>query len=384
MPVQQPHDNDKPGASVSGATPGGTPVGTASVLVIHPDPELCQAAREAVSALGARANCAPSVLECTRSLNAGEFDLVLLSDEAREGEAPLEFLAGFSESSEKPVRFIVLSRRTDVEAPVDAMRAGAIDFVTWPCDARELTERTRRGLELVRRVRDERRRTERLQRLCKRLNNAREEVTEQVDLLCNDLVSAYQDLAEQMNTATLASEFGTLVGQELDVESLLRTTLEFLLSKTGPTNAAVFLPTGTHDYDLGAYVNYDMPKETADVLLDHLTDVVAHRFEEDEGLVVMDSEAALQARLGDDASWLEHSSMTVFSCHTEDECLAVVALFRDSKTPFTEEILAQLEVIREIFTEQLAKVVRIHHRHVPGDHWPGFDVEDDSNGGMAA
>ena len=33
-----------------------------------------------------------------------------------------------------------------------------------------------------------------------------------------------------------------------------------MLTKTGPTNAAVFLPgTGT-DFDLGAYVNYDCPR----------------------------------------------------------------------------------------------------------------------------
>jgi len=386
MPAQPPHDNQPAGARVPGKQPGEPdPALLASrVLVVHADPAQRTALREAICTLGVRVSCAGAIEECAGALRNGEFDLALLSDAPADRADALGFVSGFARADDHPLRFIVISTRTDLDAPIEAMRSGAIDFIRWPCAPEHLVERTRNGLESARRLRDERRRVERLKRLCKRLNTAREEVTEQVDLLCNDLVSAYQDLADQMSAATLASEFGTLVGQELDVESLLRTTLEFLLSKTGPTNAAVFLPTGSHDYDLGAYVNYDIPRDTADVLLDHLTDILAHRFEDERGLVLLEGEDALTERLGDDASWLESSSMTVFACHADDECLAVVALFRDAKSPFTGEILAQLEVIREIFTEQLAKVVRIHHRHMPGDHWPGFDVEDDSSGGMAA
>lgn len=115
--------------------------------------------------------------------------------------------------------------------------------------------------------------------MCRRLNTAREQVSQQVDTLCSDLVNAYQELADHMNQVTTATEFKGLIRNELDIESLLRTTLEFVLSRSGPTNAAIFLPTTSGDYSLGAYVNYDCPKETVDVLLDHLANVVAPRFE---------------------------------------------------------------------------------------------------------
>ena len=50
-----------------------------------------------------------------------------------------------------------------------------------------------------------------------------------------------------MNQGMIVTEFGGLIRQELDIESLLRTTLEFVLGRCGPTNAAVFLPTTSGD-----------------------------------------------------------------------------------------------------------------------------------------
>jgi hypothetical protein len=173
-----------------------------------------------------------------------------------------------------------------------------------------------------------------------------------------------------------------MVRQELDVENLLRSTLEYMLTRSGPTNAAVFLPTGQQDFNLGAYVNYDLPKETADVLLDHLADSLAPRLQQDTEIRRYDTREQLEARLGDVAGWLGDSSVVTFTCRDNGDCLAVVALFRDRRTGFSDELLQQLAVLRDIFGEQLARVVRIHHRHMPKDAWPGFDVEDDR--GLAA
>ena len=278
---------------------------------------------------------------------------------------------------------IVLSRAQRLEAAVDAMRAGAIDFVSMPCATQELAARVQAGFERIRRVREQTRRVEQLKGICRKLNSAREEVSEQVGSLCTDLATAYEDLAHQVGSASMVSEFSAIVRQELDVECLLRSTLEYLLSKIGPTNAAVFLPTGHQDFSLGAYVNYDVPKEAADILFDHLADVIPPSFEDDDRLWRFKNEHELRDHLGDDATWLEESDVIVFSCHEDDECIAVVSLFRDRETSYSDEHIEQLQVIRDIFTDQLARVVRIHHRLMPQDHWPGFDVEDES-GGLAA
>lgn len=314
--------------------------------------------------------------------HSGEM-LVLLDETSPRRQEVLSALCSIESTR---VGVIVVSKRADTVTAVDAMRAGAIDFIVWPCAPSELRLRIGAGIERLRQMAEQQRRVDRLKRICKRLNSARQEVSEQVETLCDDLAGAYDDLADQMSTATLATEFGTLVQQELDVESLLRSTLEFLLAKMGSTNAAVFLPTGHDDFDLGAYVNYDVPKETADFLLDHLADVIAPRFEDERSMCHFKSEDALQAVLDDDAQLLADSEVVVFACHEDDDCLAIFTLFRDRATPFTDDHLAQLEVMREVFGKQLAKVVRIHHRHLPAqDNWPGFDIEGESDsGGMAA
>lgn len=351
------------------------------VLCIERNQRALRSLREAVIAIGAPFTSVPGIAEARAALAGNAFDAAIIDDANTDGSA-LDLVREFTSDPANICRFIVTSSRDDLDAAVDAMRSGASDFLHKPFTTEAITTRLRAAIDQARRLRENARKVERLKRICKRLNNARQEVSDHVDTLCTDLATAYQDLADQMSTATLATEFNALVRQELDVESLLRTTLEFMLTKTGPTNAAVFLPTGHQDYNLGAYVNYDIPRDTADVLLDHLADVIPQRFEELEDMLHLESERAQRQRLGDDASWLHDSTLVIFACLDEGECLAVVALFRDRATPFTDELLAQLEVMRNIFAEQLARVVRIHHRAVADPEWPGFDVEDDR--GMAA
>ena len=204
-----------------------------------------------------------------------------------------------------------------------------------------------------------------------------------------------------MNQGMIVTEFGGLIRQELDIESLLRTTLEFVLGRCGPTNAAVFLPTTSGDYSLGAYVNYDCPKETVDVLLDHLANTIAPRLAEGAvkalpggrsgggaGPVMhLKDHAALIKALGEDAGWLGDSSVVGFPCTQEGECLAVFLLFRDRLTEFSPALVEQLRTIGELFAAQLARVIRIHHRHIPKDQWGAIgDGEDEADdiGGMAA
>ena len=65
-------------------------------------------------------------------------------------------------------------------------------------------------------------------------------------------------------------------GGPVGVLHLLPSTIDLagaelhLLTKTGPTNAAVFLPDSVDHYGLGAYVNYDCPRESIAALLDAL------------------------------------------------------------------------------------------------------------------
>ena len=79
----------------------------------------------------------------------------------------------------------------------------------------------------------------------------------EVDVLCGDLATAWSSIKDQMSIVETTTEFRTLIGQELDVEQMLRTSLEYIMEKVGPTNGVVFLREAEGDYGVGAYVNYE-------------------------------------------------------------------------------------------------------------------------------
>lgn len=380
MAKRNSDDRTMNGGSGSARSKGGDAGAGFRVLAIYRDAGARGDVKRALEALGLACDGAGSLAESREALERVRYDVVVVDEQQADGNG-LELVRELS-GVDGSARCIVTSDRDGFEGVVEAMRCGAIDFVSRPYRAAEIAGRVLAATEVVRKLRASERRVQRLKRICKRLDTARKDMSRQVDDLCSDLVHAYQELADQMTHSALATEFSSLIRQDLDVEDLLRSTLEFVLSKTGPTNAAVFLPTGTRDFNLGAYVNYDVPRETADVLLDHLADVIAPRFEGETEIVRMETAEELAERLGDNAGWLSEYGVLVCSCRHDDECLAVVALFRDRSQPFDDELVQQLEVIRDLFAEQLGRIVRIHHRHRPNEQWPGFDVEDDR--GLAA
>lgn len=176
---------------------------------------------------------------------------------------------------------------------------------------------------------------------------------------------------------------------QLDVEALLRSALEFLLAQCGPMNAAVFLPSTSGDFSLGAYVNYTCPKDAAEILLDHLANVAAPRLEKLHGVQLFTTREQIIEHVGESVDWMLDNHVLAFTCRSAGEGLAVFMLFRDGRGSFNA---AAQNVCRQIavpFADQLARVVRIHHRHLPRDQWgtlgdPAEGEGDAGNGGMAA
>lgn len=180
-----------------------------------------------------------------------------------------------------------------------------------------------------------------------------------------------------VDLVTVRAEFGVLARLELDVESLLRTTLEYVLHKIGPTNAAVFLPTAGEDFTLGAYVNYDCPKDCVDLLLDHVAASVAPAIEADPSMRLHRGDDALDDLMGDHSAWLTGCEAVTFAAEHDGELLAAVALFRDDRDPFDSRTLRRLEAIGDILAQQLARIIRVHHRHLPMDQWDGPEEQSE-------
>ncbi len=269
---------------------------------------------------------------------------------------------------------VIIGQVENTDDAVRAMRAGACDLISIQSRTAQSTRRLIDSVKRAERIRQRDARVERLKTLCHKLNTARKEVSGQVGTLCNDLVTAYQDLSEQFGDVKLATELNALLRQELEIESLLRTMLEFTLSKLGSTNAAVFLPSSSGDYSLGAYVNYDIPKDAAEIMLDQLADTLAPRFEDTTEVVTITGREEMDRAFGNDAHWLEDTTAMIVSCQHEDECLAVIGLFRDETIRFDDEDARILTIISKLFAEQLGRVIRVHHRHLPKDQWGALDA----------
>ncbi|MDQ7012847.1 MAG: response regulator [Planctomycetota bacterium] len=307
--------------------------------------------------------------EAIAAIATERFDLAMVQQAMGRGRG-LELVRSLHEL-DGGLGVVMLARKASLDDAVCAMREGVLDFVVGTIDTAALTARVERAID---RARFDRRQHERATTPTTGSAALTTPLPPHADSDA-DLLTAYHDLAEQMASVGLTAEFNSLIRQELDLESLLRTVLEFVLAKLGPTNAAIFLPSTTGDYSLGAYVNYDCPRDTAEVLLDHLASVVPERFEDEPHAVLMRSEQALFERFDNHADWLDGHAVACLSCRHDDECLAVLTFFRDRRTGFSDEHVTMLDAISSLFAEQLARVIHIHHRHLPKDQW-AFDAHD--------
>lgn len=310
-----------------------------------------------------------------RMVSESPCDLVIV-DRALPGEDGLDVLERLGQISGN-LSGVVIVDAPDAEDAVRAMRAGACDLISPRTRTSEVARRVRSAARRAERNRRRDERVGRLRKLCHTLQDARASVSGQVGELCNDLVDAYRDMSEQMTDVRMTGELEILLRQELEVEGLLRTTLEYTLAKLGATNAAVFLPSSGGEFSLGAYVNHDVPKDHAEVMLDHLADSLAPAFESREGVHCLSGEAEMAAWLGADAHWLADRTVLAYSCQQEDECLGVLALFRDSGRSFSEQDIRTVNIIGGLFGAQLERVIRVHHRHLPKDQWGVFDPPAD-------
>lgn len=257
---------------------------------------------------------------------------------------------------------------------VSMIRGGACDFVEFPCPPSSLIERLHVAVNAARQRTVDDVRIKRLMSICKRLTKVRREMSGRLDELERDLESSQIDMEAQRDLAATTAAFRALISQELGVEDVLRTAIEYMLKETGPTNAAVFLASSETEYTLGAYVSYECTREQANPVLNRLAlDVCAHVAEEGDLVRFQDVGEFVEA-IGPDAEVLRSSEVVAVPCLFEGECLAVVFLFRDQSTPFAADLAPTLDALRDVLGEQLATVVRVHHRLDPD--WPENSYDD--------
>ncbi|GEM_PF-1015949 len=350
--------------------------GSWRALLVDVDPQAHAQLQSSLKQIAAcKLQAVSDINQALEDLSHHRYDVVIACADQNEA-ATLEVLKQIQDQHPNTESILISKQLPSADMLFKAMRSGATDVLCMPLKGDELMSRLKLAHDRAVSRRREKLRIRKLEKTCDKLTQAHQDVSRQVDVLCNDLVHAYHDLATQMHDTVQNNDFLSYIGNELDLEHVLRRSLEYVLEKAGPTNAALFLPAIADEYSLGGYVNLDGSRESTTMILQHLADVVAPKMVDRQNALHITDNDALGSWIGADAAYLEDTHVLAVRCQHEDETLAVLVAFRDQSTPFASEMIQTFEAISTLLAEQLSRVIRIHHRHLPhaveGDDEPAF------------
>ena len=120
----------------------------ARILVVEDDTDLRLALVDSLSSLGYETCAKPSALDARQVLEQNDFDLVL-TDVRMPGQSGIE-LCQYISGDRPGTPAVVMTAFGDALAAVDALRAGAVDFITKPFDMSRLAEAVARALQIRR------------------------------------------------------------------------------------------------------------------------------------------------------------------------------------------------------------------------------------------
>jgi len=338
---------------------------TASVLVVDADAKMLDLVRKAADS-AAQVRLAASVDAAQVAMTRTPADVVLVNLQIAD-HAGTELIRTIKQKYPKS-QIIALSRSRRSEECVDAFRAGAADMLLAPFSQADVQKALTASAGRRAEAEKQRQRHERLRLVCRRLNKARHEISQQVDLLCNDLVRAYQEMAQQLNLTQTAADFAQALAGELDVEGVLRRTMEWILRKLGPLNAAIYLPSGEGNFSLGAYLNLDTQADGP--LIDAIGRTIVAQARGPSALVVEDDKS-IDELFGDDGQQLHGRQWLAVGCLTPRECLGVLVVFRSRTAGMTgtTELSASarglIEASAPILAERIEQALGLYHRLHP-------------------
>lgn len=324
------------------------------VLVVDDEADLLEVITETV---GKKLNCrlvtAKNVAQARKVLESQKIDLLLTDVNLPDGDG--KTLLSVLHLHQPQADAIVMTGQANMDEAIEAMREGASDFMPKPFSTTELTERVKRGLARAAAAVKGEERLARLKRAVKKLNDARKMVSKKVDLLCNDLISAYGELSKQLDLVRVQESYRHCQAEAKDLEQLLCHTMDWMLRQMGYSNIAVWLAGDDDDFQLGAYMKYTIPGEPrlTEALRNGLVKVAVK-----DGAVHL-SGAELKARLtAAELDQLKDQDVLAVNCSYLAESLGVVVMFRDAKSPFSEEDAATLKTVCPLFAVALAGIVR--------------------------
>jgi DNA-binding response OmpR family regulator len=325
------------------------------VLIVDADQSTGSIVRNTITAADAMFRTVTNLEHAFLEVQRREPTLALINVQMNDGAAV--DLIGRLSREYPAVEVIALSRASRSELCIAAWRAGAADMLLQPFSESDLTGRLEQLQQRRESVSGLLKRNRQLRSTCKKLNKARREIGAQVDLLCQDLVKAYQDLAQQLNQTQQTGKLAEFLGDELDIENVLRKTLQWVLKQVGPTNSAIFLPNEEGEFTLGAYLDLDTP--STDVLTDTIAQTIVEQASKGTDFLTWSTDESLA---GFNQQLLLGRAWSAAPAFYKDECIAVVVTFRDQKQPFDAVAKDELEAVAAVLGQKITRLVRLHNR----------------------
>ncbi len=260
---------------------------------------------------------------------------------------------------------------------MNMMRNGASDVFCLPRDLGVIKERIELVMSKNTTSQLAEKKNKEFKRLYEEVHQAHGAAVEEIESLSHTLANGQCDQEQKMRLVAMAAEFRTLVNQELEVESMLRTSLEYLLHRLGPTNAAVYIREGDVGWGIGAYINYDRQGENYSEFLQTLGEQACSTIAQEKTLRVFTDGSSFTNWIDTDELDFDGNEVISVGCFDGDKCMAIIVFFRSDSKRFDNESLKIVETISPLFGAQLGSILKIHRR--AETTWPSesLDSEDD-------
>jgi len=324
------------------------------VLVVDDEPQVLELLADIVSREGAaHVVCADSMRAARRLMNEHEFDLAIIDLALPDGSG-LNLLPQLRRSQPAAAAMIV-SGQVSFQSAVEALRGGAVDFVAKPFNAEDFQRRLRNALASHALAERREQRLSRLRRSVKQLNAERKTLARKVDLLCNDLIGAYSELARQTETVRVQESYRHFTDRADGLEQILCHTMDWLLRQVGYCNIGIWLTTAEQELQLGAFMKYTIAAnpELTGAMQENLLRMAIRR-----GLVRLRDAELRSSLTSAELKYLAGQDILAINCSYLGESLGAIAMFRDARTPFSNEDVGAVRSMCPLFALALARAVR--------------------------
>ena len=188
---------------------------------------------------GCTTDSATTVSGAVLKMDHESFDLVLADLSLPDGDG--KWLLQKIRQQQPGAGIIVLSDERSAQSVLEAVRAGADDFLARPLDAEKVIERIKHLLERTGQNRRNQRWRRRTAVHLKRLRNRRRRLAEQVELVCQDLVGGYRRTVEKLLELQSRQTCREAIEGQLEMKPLLGSVLRYLSDTFSAASGAVFL-----------------------------------------------------------------------------------------------------------------------------------------------